>query len=137
MKQKYIIQKNKESNELLIKEYNELEKDILSVVFESVYKEDIVKSAVTKGKKTLIETLRTKQFYPPAENISKIADSVLKLYESDTDNHVELFFDDMDFFVKEESESPDDISSSINELEKLLDEETLKDTNGIMDNDKK
>ena len=116
MKQKYIILKDSETNKLFIKEFNEVDKDILSLVCDCDYAGDIIKSAIANGKNALIETLRTEQFYPPAISIHQIADSIIELYESDSRDSIELFFDDKDSFVQEEK--PEDFSEDINELEK-------------------
>jgi len=126
MKQKYIVLKNPETNDLFIREFNEAEKDILSLVYESVYARDIVEAAIKNGKEALISVLRTEQMYPPKINIDRIADSVIDLYASNTKDSIELLFDDMDSFVKQK-EMPDNISGDIKDIEHILDDDSLTD----------
>jgi hypothetical protein len=126
MKQKYIVLKNPETNDLFIREFNEAEKDILSLVYESVYARDIVEAAIKNGKEALISVLRTEQMYPPKINIDRIADSVIELYASNAKDSIELLLDDMDSFVKQK-EMPDNISGDIKDIEHILDDDSLTD----------
>ena len=126
MKQKYIVLKNPETNDLFIREFNEAEKDILSLVYESVYARDIVEAAIKNGKEALIGVLRTEQMYPPKINIDRIADSVIELYASNAKDSIELLLDDMDSFVKQK-EMPDNISGDIKDIEHILDDDSLTD----------
>ncbi len=126
MKQKYIVLKNPETNDLFIREFNEAEKDILSLVYESVYARDVVEAAIKNGKEALIGVLRTEQMYPPKINIDRIADSVIELYASNAKDSIELLLDDMDSFVKQK-EMPDNISGDIKDIEHILDDDSLTD----------
>jgi hypothetical protein len=126
MKQKYIVLKNPETNDLFIREFNEAEKDILALVYESVYARDIVEAAIKNGKEALIGVLRTEQMYPPKINIDRIADSVIELYASNAKDSIELLLDDMDSFVKQK-EMPDNISGDIKDIEHILDDDSLTD----------
>lgn len=126
MKQKYIVLKNPETNALFIREFNEAEKDILALVYESVYARDIVEAAIKNGKEALIGVLRTEQMYPPKINIDRIADSVIELYASNAKDSIELLLDDMDSFVKQK-EMPDNISGDIKDIEHILDDDSLTD----------
>jgi hypothetical protein len=126
MKQKYIVLKNPETNDLFIREFNEAEKDILSLVYESVYARDIVEAAIKNGKEALIGVLRTEQMYPPKINIDRIADSVIDLYASNAKDSIELLLDDMDSFVKQK-EMPDNISGDIKDIEHILDDDSITD----------
>ena len=101
MKQKYLISSNDEKNKLTIKEFAELEKqDEYTLLCEEKYSGEAVESAVTKGKQALISTLRTTNLYPPALYAEKIAVVIMRLFSSESDQSVELFFDDKDFFQK-------------------------------------
>ncbi len=80
MKQKYLILKNDDTNKLTIKEFAELQPDVYSLACEETYDGDVIKSAITRGKKALISTLRTTNLFPPGSYAEKIAESVINLY---------------------------------------------------------
>ena len=101
MKQKYLILKNDDTNKLIIREFAELEHDVYSLACEETYDGDVIKSAITSGKEVLISTLRTTNLYPPGSYAEKIAESVINLYSSESDQSQELFFDDKDYISKE------------------------------------
>ena len=101
MKQKYSIFKDVKENKLIIREYAELDKEILSLLCEEIYDNESIESAIVKGKETLISTLRTKALFPISMYAEKIAESVINMYELENDQSVELFFDDLDIFSKE------------------------------------
>ena len=108
MKQKYLILKNDEKNELTIQEFAELEKqDEFTLLCEETYNGSTIISAISKGKKTLISILRTINLYPPGLYAEKIAESVMNLYNSASDQSIELFFDDRDFLSKNREKSKD------------------------------
>ena len=50
MKHKYLIEKNEEKNELIIKEFAELDKEILSYLCQETYAQEKIRSAIAKGK---------------------------------------------------------------------------------------
>ena len=66
MKQKYMISKGKNENELVIKEFAELDKGIVSELFEMAYESDKIKAAHKKGKTAVLAAIRTAIFYPTA-----------------------------------------------------------------------
>ncbi len=108
MKHKYLILKNDEKIELTIQEFAELEKrDEYTLLGEETYNGGTVTSAISKGKKTLISILRTINLYPPSLYAAKIAESVMNLYNSISDQSTALFFDDRDFLSKDRKKSKD------------------------------
>ncbi len=60
MKQKYLILKNDEKNELIIKEFLEINKEMFSLVCEETYDNNDIELAIAKDKKHLVSALRTK-----------------------------------------------------------------------------
>ena len=103
MKQKYSIHKDTEKQQLVIKEYGELNKEILSLLCEEAYPEDVIKAAIDKGKEALISTLRTRNMYPPGVFANSIADLVVTLYGSEGEQSTEILLDDKAFFEKKGS----------------------------------
>lgn len=118
MKQKYMIHKDIENQRLVIKEYAELNKEILSLLCEESYPEDVVKAAISEDKEKLVAVLRTRNMYPPGVFANTIADLVIALYGSEGEQSTEIFFDDKEFFEgndveaisrEEDVEADDDI----------------------------
>ena len=151
MKQKYLMIKSNEKNELIIREFAELDKeDFFEVLCEDTFDGEAIESAIIKGTRALISALRTQNMYPPIFYAGKIAESVVKLYGSQNDQSMELLFDDRDFLAKnlkkskassvkedepvEFDELPEDEPDELNELsEDKPDEpdELLEDDNAI------
>ena len=102
MKQKYLIIKNDEKDELIIKEFSEGGKeDIFQLLYEAIYDNKSIESAIIKGKGALISALRTQNMFPPSLYAGIIAESVVKLYSSQSNEFTELFFNDYDFLSKD------------------------------------
>ena len=126
MKQKFLILKDEDKNELIIREFAELDKENFSLLCEETYDNKTIKSAIKKGKRLLISTLGTKNMYPPGLYADKIAESVMAIYSSESDQPMELFFDDIDLIkeVKEEPEILDIIEEESEEIFELLEEDS-------------
>ena len=103
MKQKFTLHKDAANKRLVIKEYAELDKEILSLLCEETYEDDIVKACISKGTKALIEVLRTRNMYPPRIFAQKIADMVVTLYNEEGEQSMDIFFDDKEFFEIDET----------------------------------
>lgn len=143
MKQKYLIIKNDEKNELIIREFTEGEhKGIFHLLCESTFSYEIIEPAILKGNKALISILRTKNMYPPICYAEKIAESVVKLYNSQNDQSMEIFFDDKDFISKnlKEATATNDKKDELIEFDELLEgkpdnlDNFLEDDNNIIKN---
>lgn len=131
MKQKYTILKNNEKKALIIREFAELNKETLSLLCEQTYDEKIITSAIAKGKRSLISKLRTQSMFPPAAYAEKIAESVMDLYSSpnsDSNQSVELFFDDKETLIKtqDDFDIKDDLENGLETGSKLT---------GLLEND--
>lgn len=100
MKQKYTIMISDDNSKLIIQEFAELDKDIMSMLCEESYDYKTIKSAIKDGKESLISALRTPNMYPAKAYALKIADSVMTLQASPGQNSAELFFDDSDYIAK-------------------------------------
>ena len=101
MKHKYFIIKDDEKNELIIREFAELDKESgFSLLCEVTFGNETMESAILKGKNALISAIRTQNMYPPIIYAEKITESIVKLYGSRDDQFIELFFDDKDFLAK-------------------------------------
>ncbi|MGB2930476.1 MAG: hypothetical protein WBB70_16410 [Desulfobacterales bacterium] len=126
MKQKYLILKNDEKTRLIIREFAELDKEIFSFLCEETFDHESVTSAIAIGEDALIATLRTKNLFPIGIYAKEIAAAVTEMYESGSDQSVELVFDDHDLMKKEQEEPSvdDDIEDEVVEIDELLEEDT-------------
>lgn len=118
MKQKYLIMKNDDKNELIIQEFGELNKDMYSLLCEEIYDSKNIQSAITAGKTILVSALRTENMFPIGVYAERIADAIIDMYTSKSDSSVELVFNDIDLvarerkprlIVNETKSEPDDI----------------------------
>jgi len=136
MKQKYLILKTEEKTGLVIREYAELDKEIFSLLCEETFDDEVVNSAIEKGKHELIATLRTQNLFPIGIYAKEIAAAVTKMYESGDDQPVELFFDDTDLLAKDKRRTPvlADLEEDDAEIDGLLDDEDIPEA-GFDDED--
>jgi hypothetical protein len=102
MKQKYTIVRDDKNKQLIIREFAELDKEILSLLCEETYDEKQIRAAIRKGRETLIAALRTNNLYPPGIYADKIADAVKGLYAAKAKASADLFFDDLELLAKEQ-----------------------------------
>lgn len=110
MRQKYFISRESIKNKLNIKEYAVIlrvlnhattstpGKEAFSFLGEETYDGSTIEGSIHSGIEALVSTLRTRNLFPIGPHAMKIAESVMKLYESDENRSAELFFDDVDLF---------------------------------------
>ncbi len=123
MKQKYQIVKDDKKKSLIVREYAELDKDILSPLCEEIYELESINSAIAGGKAVLIAALRTKNMYPPGIYAQKIADAVVKLLSSAKVQSTELFFDDVELLGQEEIGLEEGLGADSEDIDDLLQED--------------
>jgi len=108
MRQKYVISRDCIKNILKIREYAIIDKDLkkvessmlqkesFSFLCEETYESENIVSSISKGRNALVAILRSHNIFPIEPYASKIAESVMALYNSSEVGSVELFFDDVD-----------------------------------------
>jgi hypothetical protein len=101
MKQKYALIKDDTKKVLIIKEYAELDKEILSLLCEETYPNQKIESAIALGKAALIDAIRTHNMYPPGIYAEKMAAAIIDLFRDGSNGTAELFFDDRELFSKD------------------------------------
>ena len=136
MKQKYLILKGEDKKSIIIKEFAELDKDMLSLLCEETYDIKGIKTAVSGGKDAVISAIRTSNMYPAGVYAEKIADSIITLYKSKDQDSVEVYFDDFDLIsakrkkaepvakAAEESAEIDDLIEDDDKYDEDFDEKT-------------
>jgi hypothetical protein len=125
MKQQYTIYKDTKNEKLVIKEYAELDKEILSLLCEESYDDALVMSAMQTGEDALIAVLRTRNMYPPSAFASKIAAAVVSLYDAGDEQSIEIMFDDKELFVKGQvvDASETAVAADSEDIDELLEDE--------------
>ena len=108
MKQKYTIVRDVKNKQLIIREFAELDKEILSLLCEESYDEKKIRAAIRKGREALITAIRTNNLYPPGVYADKIADAVKNLYAAKAKSSEDLFFDDRELLAKEQKTEADE-----------------------------
>lgn len=125
MKQKYLILKNSDKKELIIREFAELDKEKFALLCEEAYDDEAIEAAIEKGGDALISSLRTQNMYPIGDYAKKIAKAVATLYGSGDKQSVELFFNDNDLLLKnrEPDTDLDNLADESSDLDELLEED--------------
>ena len=129
MKQKYTIQKDKDNQQLVIKEFAELDKEVMSFLCEETYEAKVIRSAIKSSRDSLISILRTHNLYPPNMYVEKIADAVIALYGSRGQDSVDLFFNDIELLTKEREieEADKELEEPPEDMEELLEDNYEQD----------
>jgi hypothetical protein len=123
MKQKYEILRDEDNKRLIIREFAELDKDVMSLLCEERYDKKAVKSAMGGGRESLVAALRTKNLYPPGMYAGKIADKVMEMYGSKGKTSEEIVFDDLEFLARghEAAEAAASYEGEPGDIDELLD----------------
>ncbi len=126
MKQKYAIIRDDDQLKLIVREYAELDKEMMSLLCEETYGQDVMAAAVKNGRQAVIDAIRTNNMYPPTIFAEPIAKAIEGLFEEGANSSAELFFDDKEFFVKEteavSSEQEEDLEDDV-AVDELLDDD--------------
>lgn len=127
MKQKYAIIRDVKNKQLIVREFAELDKEILSLLCEETYEEKRIRAAIRKGREELIAALRTNNLYPPGIYAKKIADAVKEVYTTKGKDSVELFFDDLELLAQankpEAKAAKEPIEKPDAEMDELLEDD--------------
>ncbi len=126
MKQKYAIIRDDDQNTLIVREYAELDKEMMSLLCEESYSQDTIHTAVQKGHQAVIDALRTNNMYPPTVFADPIAKAIEGLFGQGGNMSAELFFDDKELFAKdlqeEIAEPEEDVKDDV-DVDELLEDD--------------
>lgn len=125
MKQKYAIEIDTEKRELILKEYAELDKEMLSLLCQQSYDLSAVESAAGLGRTELIKLIRTQNLYPPSVYMDRLADEIMAMVGAENETTAsEVFFDDLELLTQErEALEAEMAESDDDDLEDLLDDD--------------
>ena len=101
MKQKYAIIRDDDQKTLVVREYAELDKEMMSLLCEETYSQDKINAAIKEGHLAVINAIRTNNMYPPTLFAQAIAQAITGLLTEGGNQSAELFFDDKEMFTKE------------------------------------
>ena len=129
MKQKYTIVRDDKNKQLIIREFAELDKEVLSLLCEETYDQKAIRAAIKSGKEDLISALRTNNLYPPGIYAQKIADAVKELFATKGKESEDLFFDDLELLTKESAVEAikEEKEEDSEDLEEVLDDDFESD----------
>lgn len=98
MKQKYEIVINKDENKVVIKEYAQLDKEIMSLLCQETFELENIKAALAQDNtEALYHALSSNNMYPPAIYMAGIAELVTAMLDQNADGPEEVVFDDLEF----------------------------------------
>lgn len=116
MLQRYEISINDAGDNVSIREFAVLERipkkyefadptgENYSLIHEITYESELIRKAMSKGKKALISEIRTHDFFPNQVYAELIADKVIELFDQDNNPGSDLFIDDQTFIPGEKEE---------------------------------
>ena len=131
MKHKYSVVNDAAADQLIIKEYAELDKEMFSLLCEERYDLDTVRNAMDSGTDALIQAFRTRNFYPTYAFAERIAGAILALYDEQADTK-EIVIDDAEFLARKQreevvaattDEKSEDLDGLLDDEEETMDED--------------
>ena len=128
MKQKYVVLLDNESTQLVIQEFAELDKEMLSLLCEETYDLAKIQTAAQKSRVALIQALRTHNMYPPGSYTEEIASAILDMLEPGGNTSAELFFEEKELFSEVDEDMADDDEES-------EDDDSGLDVDDLLDDD--
>ncbi len=135
MKIKYMLERVAETEKLKIREFGELDKDIMAVLCEVSYDDADIIDAIDDGMAYLISEIRSDSLYPPVSHIGKIAEQIIAMYGPDGKQSVDLLFDDKELLMQEQADEDElaDLKEDVDiaepdepdELDELLNDDVI------------
>jgi hypothetical protein len=137
MRQKYVITINKDSEEMLLQEYSELDKDSFSLVCEEKYPLLTIQGAAGLGTQMLVNEIRTRHFFPCGPFADKIASGITTLLNQGNDATGEIVCNDVDYLARKpiSEDRTVDIEDDETDVDDLVDDEFEDDFSDDMDSD--
>lgn len=142
MKQKYAIIRDDDQKTLIVREYAELDKEMMSLLCEETYSQEAITAAIKEGHSTVVDAIRTNNMYPPTAFAEPIAIAIESIFAKGGNPSAELFFDDKELFIKEvvtveapeEEEKDVDVDDLLEDKveDDVSDTEIIKDLKGVV-----
>ncbi|MDA8139090.1 MAG: hypothetical protein M0036_10600 [Desulfobacteraceae bacterium] len=125
MKQKYAILRDDDQKTLVVREYAELDKEMMSLLCEETYPQATVQAAIKQGAQAVINVIRTNNMYPPTLFAQAIAEAIMGILAKGGNPSAELFFDDKELFNQDivlPAEESDEEAEEDVDVDELLDD---------------
>jgi hypothetical protein len=101
MQHRYVIQIDAPGENVIVKEYGELDREEFSLLCEESYEKTALEAAAQNGKDALIDALRTPNLYPVRQYAEKLAEAVSEVLASAPEYGIEILFDEKEMLVEE------------------------------------
>lgn len=123
MKQKFSMIRDTEANQLILREYAELDKEALSLLCEERYDLSELETRMANGREDMKAFLRTRNFYPPTLYMERIMAYLETLFAGDGAESTEVFVSDLEFYNPNQGKvEVADASDEESDIDELLDE---------------
>jgi hypothetical protein len=133
------MEKKSKANELILKEYTEIDEEKFILLNEARYQSNKIASAVSKSQRELIVALRTENMFPPDIFANRLFEMVTTLLNSQKRNFIETIVDDLDYVDKKRKKFKrrvEPIQEEPIDVDELL-EECTDDTCSLNNGDEK
>ena len=81
-------------------QFSSLQEKSFCLLCEATYDNVTIAESIAAGLGELITTLRTRNFFPNRQLATKIAEAVVEVFASPSDDRIDLYFDDKDMMKK-------------------------------------
>jgi hypothetical protein len=127
MRQKYILLRDDDKQELVLREMGEIDREIYALLCEETYSYETIERAIKKGQQTLTRTLRTDNIFPQGVYAVKIGEAVQEMFAERENGSRELFLNDVDFLKIEKNAVEEEII--------VIEEDDPADIDDLLDED--
>jgi hypothetical protein len=127
MKQKYAIIRDDDQKTLVVREYAELDKEMMSLLCEEAYSQEAMIAAINEGHQAVIDAIRTNNMYPPTVFAEPIAQAIEGIFAEGGNSSAELFFDDKELFIKEVEGDADEVDAKVEDDDVAVDDLLVDD----------
>mmetsp|Transcript_19811 Transcript_19811/g.9218 ORF Transcript_19811/g.9218 Transcript_19811/m.9218 type:complete len:160 (+) Transcript_19811:916-1395(+) len=136
MKQKYILSKDKKTEELIIEEFAEFD-NVFSNLYTSKYPGKLIAEAVLKGRDAVVSAIRTPVMFPIDECAKEIAQAIIELSKTETKDSKEVYYNDSDSIVVDNTEDePNDAIEDLDDEVGDNDDDDLIEFDELLQNNK-
>ena len=125
MKQRFEISRNAGGEDIIIKEYAELDKGVYSLLCEETYAVAALEAALAQGPDHLVARLRTESFFPTRYYAEKLIASLADYFQQASSETVAIEADDAECIAGRAPVVRDEESSDMDDLLEVGDEEIV------------
>lgn len=131
MKQRFSISRDTGGEQIVIKEYAELDKGVYSLLCEEAYAVEAVKAALALGPGHVIALLRTESFFPTGYFAGKLTASLDEYLRQESSDPISIEVDDTECIHTLNKELSEEENGSIDDLLDVDGEEIIEDNQPV------